>query len=90
MRREPENPGHVAKSWHEAGAPAMEAADSATRKMMLDGRVLVEEVSSSMLGTPFTQGMRGYDNVLGNHWGPFPRHSSAFRPPRLGSRLGSR
>lgn len=57
------------KSWHEPGGPAMEEAGTATRKMVLDGRVLVEEVSSSMMGTPFTgQGMRGYDNVSGKYW----------------------
>jgi uncharacterized protein DUF1579 len=57
------------KSWHEAGGPAMEEAGSATRKMMLDGRVLIEDVSSSMMGTPFTgHGMTGYDNVTGKYW----------------------
>ncbi len=57
------------KSWHEPGGPAMEDTGSATRKMMLDGRVLVEDLSSSMMGTPFTgQGMRGYDNVSGRYW----------------------
>jgi hypothetical protein len=49
------------KSWHEPGG--------ATRKMALDGRVLVEDVSSSMMGTPFTgHGMHGYDNVTGKYW----------------------
>jgi len=57
------------KSWHEPGGPAMEEAGTATRKMVLDGRVLVEDVNSSMMGTPFTgQGMRGYDNVSGKYW----------------------
>ena len=37
--------------------------------MVLGGRVLVEEVESSMMGMPFTgQGMRGFDNVSGKHW----------------------
>jgi hypothetical protein len=57
------------KSWHEPGGPAMEETGTATRKMMLDGRVLVEDVNSSMMGTPFTgHGMTGYDNVSGKYW----------------------
>ena len=57
------------KSWHEPGGPAMEDTGTATRTMMLDGRVLVEEVNSSMMGTPFTgHAMTGYDNVSGKYW----------------------
>ncbi|MGH9750861.1 MAG: DUF1579 family protein [Candidatus Polarisedimenticolia bacterium] len=57
------------RSWHEPGGPAMEETGSSTRKMILGGRVLVEDVSSSMMGTPFTgQGTRGYDNVSGKYW----------------------
>ncbi len=57
------------KSWHEPGGPAMEETGTATRKTMLDGRVLVEDVNSSTMGTPFTgHGMRGYDNVTGKYW----------------------
>ena len=57
------------KSWHDAGGPAMEDTGTATRKMMLDGRVLIEDLSSSMMGTPFTgHGMMGYDNVSGKYW----------------------
>src|SRR5882762_6018432 len=57
------------KSWHEAGAPPMEDTGTATRSMTLDGRVLVEDLSSSMMGTPFTgHGMMGYDNVTGKYW----------------------
>src|SRR6266571_94604 len=48
------------KSWHEAGGPAMEDTGTAKRTMALGGRVLVEELSSSMMGTPFTgHGMTG-------------------------------
>ena len=47
----------------------MEDTGTATRTMMLDGRVLVEEVNSSMMGTPFTgHAMTGYDNVSGKYW----------------------
>ncbi len=57
------------KSWSEPGGPAMEETGTATRTMALDGRVLVEEVSSTMLGEPFTgHGMQGYDNVSGKYW----------------------
>ena len=57
------------KSWHEPGGPPSEESGTATRKMALDGRVLVEDVTSSMMGTPFTgHGMQGYDNVTGKYW----------------------
>lgn len=57
------------KSWHEPGGPAMESTGTATRSMALDGRVMVEEVKSSMMGMPFTgHGMSGYDNVTGKYW----------------------
>ena len=57
------------KSWHQPGSPAMEDTGTATRTMALDGRVLVEEVTSTMMGSPFTgHGMMGYDNVTGKYW----------------------
>ena len=57
------------KSWHEAGGPAHEDTGTATRTMALDGRVRVENVKSSMMGTPYTgHGMMGYDNVSGKYW----------------------
>jgi hypothetical protein len=57
------------KSWHEPGGPAMEDTGTARRTMALGGRVLVEDVTSAMMGMPFTgHGMRGYDNVSGKHW----------------------
>jgi hypothetical protein len=57
------------KSWHEAGTPPMEETGTATRAMVLDGRVMVEELSSSMMGSPFTgHGMMGYDNTTGKYW----------------------
>ena len=52
-----------------AGAPAMEETGTATRTMALGGRVLVEDVKSTMMGMPFTgHGMMGYDNVTGKYW----------------------
>src|SRR5262249_5436100 len=57
------------KSWQEPGLPAMEDTGTATRTMALGGRVLVEEVSGSMMGMPFAgHGMTGFDNVSGKYW----------------------
>ncbi len=59
----------VARSWAEPGAPPVEETGSATRTMILDGRVMMETYSGSMMGMPFTgQSMTGYDNVTGKHW----------------------
>lgn len=59
----------VIKSWQEPGAPAMEQTGTAVRTMGLEGRVLFEEVKSSMMGMAFTgQVMMGYDNVTGKYW----------------------
>ena len=56
-------------SWHEPGGPAVEDTGTATRAMVLGGRVLVEEVESSMMGMPFTgRGTTGFDNVSGKYW----------------------
>jgi hypothetical protein len=57
------------KSWHEPAGPAMEDTGTATRSMALDGRVLVEELKSSMMGMPYTgHGRMGFDNVSGKYW----------------------
>src|SRR5206468_7161965 len=57
------------RSWHDPAGPATEDAGTAKRSMILGGRVLLEEVSSTMMGSPFTgQGMMGYDNVSGKYW----------------------
>jgi hypothetical protein len=57
------------KSWHDPKGPAKEETGTATRKMILGGRVLVEDMSCTMMDSPFTgQGMRGYDNVSGKYW----------------------
>ena len=48
----------VVRSWNEPGAPPMEDKGSASRKMIFDGRVLVEDFSSSMMGTPFASRSR--------------------------------
>jgi hypothetical protein len=57
------------KSWNAPGEPPMESTGTATRKMILGGRVLVEDFNGTMMGMPFTgQGTTGYDNVSGKHW----------------------
>jgi len=57
------------KSWHEPGGPAMEETGTATRTITLGGRVLVEDVTGMMMGSPYTgHGMTGYDNVTGKYW----------------------
>src|SRR5262249_20799651 len=58
------------KSWEEAGKPPTEDKGTATRAMMLDGRVLAEDVHSTMGGMPFEgHGMTGFDNVSRKYWG---------------------
>lgn len=57
------------KSWSAPGAPPTESAGSVTRKVMLGGRVVSEELTSSMYGQPYTGfGLTGYDNVSGKYW----------------------
>ena len=57
------------KSWNDPKQPPAEDAGTATRSMSLDGRVQVEDVTSSMMGMPFSgHGMMGYDNVTGKYW----------------------
>ncbi len=57
-------------SWEAPGAPPTVEKGTATRKMILDGRVMAEETKSQMHGQPFTgHGMHGYDNVTGKSWG---------------------
>jgi hypothetical protein len=57
-------------SWEAPGQPPVTEKGTATRKMMLDGRVMAESTQSTMHGQPFTgHGMQGYDNVSGKYWG---------------------
>ncbi len=57
------------KSWHAPGTEPVIEKGTATRTMVLGGRVLVEDMSASMMGQPFNgHGMHGYDNVTGKHW----------------------
>ena len=57
------------RSWQAPGTDPSVEGGTATRRMLLGGRVLLEEVSSSMMGQAFVgQGLHGYDNVTGKHW----------------------
>ena len=59
----------VARSWAAPDAPPVEEKGSATRTMILDGRVMLETYNGTMMGMPFTgQAMTGYDNVTGKYW----------------------
>ena len=57
------------KSWNSpTGEPTFESG-TATRRMTLGGRVMVEEMQATMMGQAFSGiGMHGYDNVSGKHW----------------------
>lgn len=57
------------KSWHTPDGPPTTETGTATRKMILGDRVMVEEVSSQMMGQPYSgQGLHGFDNVTGQYW----------------------
>ncbi|MEZ0471665.1 DUF1579 domain-containing protein [Luteimonas salinilitoris] len=57
------------RSWHAPGAEPATDTGTATRRMILGGRVMVEEVNSQMMGQPFTgHGMHGFDNITGKYW----------------------
>lgn len=56
-------------SWNAPGGEPNIDSGSATRTMILDGRVMVEHMTATMFGQPFTgHGMRGFDNVTGKYW----------------------
>jgi len=56
-------------SWDAPGAPPTVDKGTSTRKMVLDGRVMVEMMNGSNHGQPFAgHGMQGYDNVSGKYW----------------------
>jgi hypothetical protein len=57
------------QSYHAPGAEPTADSGTATRRMILGNRVLVEEVTSQMMGAPFSgQGLHGFDNVTGKYW----------------------
>ena len=57
------------KNWMDPAQPPSEESGTVERKMELDGRVLVEHFSGTMMGAPFVgHGMTGYNNVTGKYW----------------------
>ena len=57
------------KAWHAPGTEPTTDTGTATRKMILGNRVMVEEVTSQMMGQPYSgQGLHGFDNVTGKYW----------------------
>ena len=60
----------TATFWMGPGGPPTTSTGSAERSMILGGRVMVEKVTSQMMGQPFEGlGMMGFDNVSGKYWG---------------------
>jgi Protein of unknown function (DUF1579) len=52
------------KEWMEPGKPPAESSGSADMKMLLDGRFLQQEFSSTMMGQPYSGiGITAYDNL---------------------------
>lgn len=55
--------------WMDPAAPPTESTGTATREMILGGRVLQEKFQSNFMGMPMEGiGMNGYDNVGGTYW----------------------
>ncbi|MBW8313133.1 MAG: DUF1579 domain-containing protein [Rhizobium sp.] len=59
----------VVKSWQSPDAPPTTDTGTSTRRMVLGGRVMVEEAKATMMGQPFDGlGLHGFDNVSGRWW----------------------
>ncbi len=57
------------KAWHAPNTPPTTDTGTATRKMILGDRVMVEEVTSQMMGQPYSgQGLHGFENTTGKYW----------------------
>lgn len=59
----------IIRSWRTPGKPPDEETGTATRQMILNGRVLVETMSATLMGQPYAgHEMSGYDNATGEYW----------------------
>jgi len=59
----------VVEAWMEPGAEPMVSESAVERVMSLDGRVLEERWSGTMMGMPFKgYGRTGYDNITQKYW----------------------
>ena len=57
------------KAWHEPGTPPTEDLGTAIRSMLLGDRVQLEELTTTMMGMPYSgHGMTGYDNGTKKYW----------------------
>jgi hypothetical protein len=57
------------RSWHTPGGEPTSDTGTATRKMILGNRVMVEEVTAQMMGEAFGgHGLHGYENATGKYW----------------------
>jgi hypothetical protein len=57
------------KMWMSPTEPPSEAKGTARYKMILDGRVMVEEFHATMMGQPYQgYGLMGYDNFTKKWW----------------------
>ena len=58
------------RMWMDPSAPPMESEGTAVRTLILDGRVLEEVFTSSVMGKSFEgRALSGYDNVTARYWG---------------------
>ena len=56
--------------WMQPGGPPQSSTGIAERSMILGGRVMMEKVTSTMMGMPFEgMGLTGFDNVAGHYLG---------------------
>ena len=57
------------KMWMEPGAEPMPMPATATTKVLLGGRYVVEEFKSDFMGMPFEGRLtQGFDNISGEYW----------------------
>lgn len=72
--------------WMSPDQEPMTSTGTASRSMILDGRVLVEKVTSSFMDQPFEgQGAIGYDNVTGTYWSTWMDNMSTALMTSTGS-----
>ncbi len=72
-------------SWQMPGAPPVETAGAAVKKMVLGGRYLQETLNSSMMDMPFEGlGLLGYDNLRQEYSGVWLDNMSTQLMPYSG------
>jgi hypothetical protein len=72
--------------WQAAGAPPQISQATSVRRMILGGRVMVDEWTGSMMGMPFEGfGTSGYDNASKKWWGTWSDNMSTGSMTMTGS-----